>query len=190
MSYVPNTGVSTNQWNPDIDYWPRSGSNISSGSVVYTSTNTGANHWQVEEFGVTSGIYPQGQIEGFQFYNANNSTRNHTLHVKRYGYLLTKGSSTWFVDAGGVLDQPSNYSRTVTHTFTSDTLSKLRSGWSFAQFRVQISTKTGGTGTNSSTLTISDFKFKFKHDSGTGVLIVPANRSYSDRGDNRSIHLA
>ena len=188
--YRPTAGVSTAQWDPDLDgtYWSTSQNNVCTKAKF--SGENGDNHWVVKEFGLTSGIYPQGQIVGFQFEEMNNSTRNHCLFLNRYGYALTKGGSYYFVDAGGVLNQPSDYSRTRSHTFNSETKRRLKDGWTFAQFRILISTNTGGTGKNKSELEISNFKFKFAHDGGAGEMIIPENRPYRLREDNKSIGLA
>jgi hypothetical protein len=188
--YRPQAGNSLSQWDPDLDgtYWSTSENNVCT-KAKFVGEN-GGNHWVVKEFGLTSGIYPQGQIVGFQFDEKNNSTRNHCLFLNRYGYALTKGNTYYFVDAGGVCNQPGDYSRTRSHTFNSETLRRLKDGWTFAQFRILISTNTGGTGKNSSELEIYNFKFKFKHDGGTGDMIIPENRPYSLREDNKSIGLA
>jgi hypothetical protein len=188
--YRPVAGASTSQWDPDLDggTWSTGEKDVCN-KAVFKGTN-GKAHWVVKEFGLTSGIYPQGQIVGFKFDEANNSTRNHCLFLNRYGYALTKGSSYYFVDAGGVCNQPGDYSRTRSHTFNTETKRRLKDGWTFAQFRILISTNTGGSGSNESILTLSNFQFNFKHDGGKGDLIIPENRPYSLREDNNSIGLA
>lgn len=188
--YRPVAGKSLNQWDPDLD-----GGNWSTGtkdictSAHFKGTN-GKAHWVVKEFGLTSGIYPQGQIVGFKFEESNDSTRNHCIFLNRYGYALTKNDKYYFVDAGGVLNQPKDYSRTRQHVFNDETQRRLRDGWCFAQFRILLSTNTGGTGTNDSNFAINNWQFKFAHDGGPGDMIIPENRPYSLREDNKSIGLA
>jgi len=185
--YRPSRGQSTAQWDPDITGWDTSENNICT-TAKFSGTN-GNDHWVVRAFGVSSGIYPQGQIIGFEWDETNNSTKNHCLYLKRYGYALTKNNAYNFVDASGVMNQPSSYERSRSHTLDSETLSRLKDGWCFAEFRIQLSTQTGKTGTNASEFTIKNWKFKFKHDGGSGDMIIPANRPYSDREDGDSIGL-
>ena len=188
--YRPVAGVSTAQWDPDLDggNWSTNEKDICKAAVFYGYN--GKQHWVVKEFGLTSGIYPQGQIVGFQFDEANDTTRNHAIFLRRYGYALTKNDAYYFVDAGGLCNQPGDYSRTRSHTFNSETKRRLKDGWCFAQFRIQLSTDTGGTGQRESTLSLKNFKFKFAHDGGKGEMIIPENRPYSLREDNKSIGLA
>ncbi len=188
--YRPEAGQDKAQWDPDLDgtTWSTSQKNIC--NVAKFEGTNGAPHWVVKEFGLTSGIYPQGQIVGFQFDEKNNSTKNHCLFLNRYGYALTKGGTYYFVDAGGVCVQPGDNSRTRSHTFNPETKRRLKDGWCFAQFRILISTNTGGVGKNPSILELSNFKFNFQHDGGKGDLIIPENRKYSLREDNKSIGLA
>ena len=186
--YTPTAGVSLNAWTPDINYWDTGEDDVCA-TAAYAGEN-GKDHWVVRAFGVTSGIYPQGQIVGFKFDESNDSTRNHCIYLRRYGYALTKNNQYYFVDAGGLCQQPGDYSRTRSHTFNSETKRRLKDGWTFAEFRIQLSTQTGGTGKNKSNFAIKNFKFKFSHDGGSGELIIPENRPYSLREDNRSIGLA
>lgn len=185
QDYVPTRGESLAQWNPDISDWDTSANNICT-TARWSGTN-GRDHWVVRAFGITSGIYPQGQIVGFEWDEGNDSTRNHCIYLKRYGFALTKNNAYNFVDAGGDMNQPSSYSRHREHTLDAETLRRLKDGWCFAEFRIQLSTKTGGTGTNPSNFTIKNWRFKFKHDGGSGDMIIPANRPYSDREDGNSI---
>ena len=188
VQYRPTRGNSTDQWDPDISGWDTSENNIC--KTAKFSGENGRDHWVVREFGVTSGIYPQGQIIGFEWKESNDSTRNHTIYLKRYGFLLTKNNSQDFVDVGGNMNQPGDYKRSRSVTLDDETLRKLKDGWCFAQFRIQLSTKTGGSGSHKSNFTITNWKFKFKHDGGTGDMIIPANRPYSARGDGNSVGLA
>ena len=188
--YRPEAGNSTAQWDPDLDgtYWSTSEKNVCT-RAKFAGKN-GEAHWVVKEFGLTSGIYPQGQIVGFKFDEANNSTKSHCIFLNRYGYALTKNGKYYFVDAGGVCNQPGDYSRTRSHTFNAETKRRLKDGWCFAQFRILLSTNTGGTGENKSEFEISNWQFKFAHDGGKGDMIIPENRPYSLREDNKSIGLA
>jgi hypothetical protein len=188
--YRPEAGNSTAQWDPDLDgtSWSTKDKDIC--TYAHFKGYNGKAHWVVKEFGLTSGIYPQGQIVGFKFDEVNDSTRNHCIFLNRYGYALTKNGTYYFVDAGGVCQQPGDYSRTREHTFNPETKRRLKDGWCFAQFRILLSTNTGGTGERESNFEISNWQFKFAHDGGSGDMIIPENRPYSLREDNKSIGLA
>lgn len=184
--FVPDYGVSTDQWTPDVNYGTGGSAyqltkQDQADGIVFSSKN-GLDHWGCAKYGTTSGRYLRDCIRGFRFKVKQSSSSGHALYLKRVGARIAhKSSSTaYFVDLGGIIGKLGTSITTKSFTFDSRTQNYLNSmDYVFDEFRIQVSTDIGGLTTTSS-LYIWDFEFNFK-TSSFGQVILPAQRSFSNR---------
>ena len=186
-SHVPSYGVSTNQWTPDVNYGTGGNayqvtSTTKSGGIRIGDSKNGNDHWGCINYGTSQGRYLSDCIRGFKFKAQQSSSSGHALYLKRVGCRIAHktGSTSYFVDLGGIIDKKGTTEVTHSFSFDSRTQDYLNSmNYVFDEFRIQVSTDKGCCTTTSS-LYLWDFQFNFK-GSTKGELILPALRSFGQR---------
>lgn len=185
ISHTPDAG-NTNAFGHSGDFWLQSGGDISSstdtGGVKFYGKN-GRTHYTHVAIGNDSGIFPSTQVRGIKFKAAQNSGAGHGIYIRRWGYSLRSktSSSSWFYGVSGNIDRGSYGTKSYSHSFTSDALSKLSNGWVFNELHLGVTTE-GGSGDRTTQVLVYDFQFNFVSPPSDKTLIVPARRGYSDRG--------
>ena len=188
---VPDSGVSTSQYNPDTNYWGGDTGDITSSTSTNgprVAGNNGKDHWQVNDYGTTGGCYFQDHITGFQLKADQERDGGRTLYVKRIGYTLRDLYSDiiYFYDAKGVMARGNKGHKTYAVDFDSSTMSKLRSTYVFDMLRIQYSTQ-GGSGSRTSSLQLYGFKFKFATAPSGKQMILPPSRPKNERNQQNRI---
>jgi hypothetical protein len=189
QNYTPDSGVSTEQWTKDVEFWGGTTGDICDSSSNYGAEVAGSNgkpHYQINRWGTTNGHYPKDHVTGFKFQVDQSSDAGHALFVRRVGVLLlaTGNTNTHFVDVGGLLPKYRAGTYTYTYDFSSDVMEKLANAYVFGEFRLLFSTD-GGSGSRDSSVKIFNFQFNY-YTSGQNM-IIPAYRPYSERDQNNRI---
>lgn len=172
----------------DVNWWldeNTQGNDISQTSRTRGVLFTGYNglKWQNHvAIGHDSGVYPQDCVTGFRFkYYAMSGTRK--IYPRKWGFGLRRmtNDTQWLYSIGTLKQPSSNGDTTVSHTFNSQALEKLRSGYCFEELHLELSTD-NCCSNNDSDCYIFGFEFQYKTLSGA-KLIVPAPRPFTDRNN-------
>ena len=190
-SLVPDAGVSTAQYNPDLNSWGGASGDITATSKGSGSTISGSNgkdHWQVIDYGDTGGCYFKDHITGFQFNAYQEKDSGHSLYIKRIGFTLRDLYSNiiYFYDAKGILTRTQKGTKTYTVTFDSTIMSKLAGTDVFDILRIQYSSQ-GGTGSRESYVQLYNFQFNFAVAPAGKEMILPPSRPQNERHQQNRI---
>ena len=174
---VGASGASTDAYWSDInDFWYQSGHPES--TATWSGTN-GNNHYSVRQFGGTTARYLTGHhVVGVQLYENNNSTASSGLYVRAVAVGITNGSSFEWYDLFGKMNRPKNYGRTLSATFNSTLLNRIKGGWYIERFMAEITSAPSGTKRTTQT-TVQNLKFMTTGTAG-GNLILPVKRTRSN----------
>ena len=176
-------------WSHENDmYWwintSTQGNDISQTSrtrgVKFEGYNGVSHHLHVA-IGHDGGVYPQDCVTGFKFkYYAMSGSRK--IYPRKWGYGLRRmtNDTQWLYSIGSLSQPGTSGEYTKTHTFDSQTLEKLRSGYCFEELHLELSTD-NCCSNNTSECWVFGFEFQYKGGSGGAKLIVPAPRPFTDR---------